>query len=275
VRQIGGIDFGPRAVLDLDETLLTFFDACLRNDGTTRVTDSRIFVTGRNEWLNADDERFRAGRMLNLHASSTLGANTRCGDGVLTVAAPGRAGVDTMTHNPAVPVEFQPQFRSFAAGANPLGFTLDQSHITAVDEALVYTSEPLDRPITVFGQPRVTLSVRTHACDADLYVLLSDCFPLGAKDLHLSHAAIRLATLPQFRPGEWFKVEVELDRLAHDFLSAHQIRLTVVPSLFPLYARNPQTGAYTSGSECVIADIELQHGYDAPLCLTLPLAGAP
>jgi predicted acyl esterase len=118
----------------------------------------------------------------------------------------------------------------------------------------------------------VTLTVRTTAPDADLYVLLSDNFPLGMRDLHLGHAALRLATLKSFKACAPVTVVLELDAIAHDFLPGHQIRLTVTPGLYPLYARNPQVKDYTCAMEPAIADIELLHGPTAAAVLALPLA---
>lgn len=270
--QVGGVDFGPRSVLDLDEILIKFFDECLRaNVSVPLRAEANIFVTGRNEWRNQAEWADAVGGPLILHMSSTLASNTRSGDGVLSSEPPKDRSVDVITHNPKVPLDFQPQFVSFAAGANPLGFTLDQQHITGRDEALVYTTVPLQHSVAVNGSPRVTLNVRTSAADADLYVLLSDGFPLGGRDLHLSHSALRLSTLKSFVPGERIRVELELNPIAHDFLPGHHIRLTVVPSLFPLYARNAHGENYVTDREIRIADIELHAGPGAPAYLVLPL----
>ena len=271
VARVGGFDFGPRSVLDLDEMLAQFFDTYLRESRAIAPVETRLFVTGRNEWKTHEPWLSRREEVLKLYLHSTLGANTRRGDGVLCKAPPAISGSDTVTHNPSVPVDFQPQFTSFAAGANTLGFTLDQAHLTGRDEALVYTSAPLDEPVTVFGRPKVSLTVRTLALDADLYVSLSDSFPSAAQDLHLGHAAIRLGPLKAFRPGEFVTVELELDAMAHDFLPGHRIRLTVTPSLFPLYARNLHLKEYINGCEPVIADIELHHGSTVSASITLPL----
>jgi hypothetical protein len=271
VSRVGGFDFGPRSALDVDETLADFFDACLRMDRTTVPATSRLFVTGRNEWVSRQDELRAAADGMKLYLQSTLGANTRRGDGMLSVAPPMEKSMDVITHNPAVPVDHQPQFVSFAAGANPGGFTLDQSHVTARDEALVYTSAPLETTVTVVGRPKVTLTLRTSVPDADLFVLLSDTFPLGTRDLHLSHTAVRLGALKSFRSGEPMTVELDFDRLAHDFFRGHQIRLTVTPSLFPLYARNLHVKDYVLGRDPVFAEIELHHGPDTPGFVMLPL----
>jgi putative CocE/NonD family hydrolase len=278
--QLGGFDFGPRSLLDLDETLVEFFDTHLRPDSRGRDPTSapaRLFVTGRNEWVITagaftEEQQSDSCQTLELHMSSTLGSNTCRGDGRLRHVPPSIRGCDSITHNPDVPVDFQPQFVSFATGANPLGFTLEQAHLTARDEALVYTSDVLEEAVTVFGTPIVTLTVRTTAADADLYVLLSDSFPLGTRDLHLAHAAVRLATLSAFKAGEALTVHLKLDAVTHDFLRGHQIRLTVVPSLYPLYARNPHVAGYTTTRQPTFAEIELLHGSGIAARLELPLA---
>jgi len=266
---VGGTDFGPRSLIDVDEILMDFFCAQLRDEPNTFANPStRLFITGRNEWIESDVWPMRRGSARELHLASGGAANTRRGDGALSDTAPSAATADTLTSNPQRPVDFQPNFTSFAAVAFSL--TLDQRHITARDEALVYTSTPFIETLTVMGRPIVTLTVSTDVPDADLFVLLSDSFPLGLRDLHLSHAAIRLATLEGFSPGEPVTFTLELDDLAHDFLPAHSARLTVVPSLFPLYARNPHRTNYLGAAEPTVAVIELHHGPGSPGILDLP-----
>ena len=188
---VGGVDFGPRSLIDIDEAILQFFDAQFRSERTRDAKPSlRLFATGRNEWIGGEEWPKSLTDCLEFYLRSGGAANTRRGDGVLGDTSPASAEWDEMTHNPAMPVDFQPYFTSFAAGSFVL--TLDQGHITARDEALVYTSTPLKDTFSVLGRPTLTVTVRTDAPDADLFVLLSDCFPFGSRDLHLSHAAIPL-----------------------------------------------------------------------------------
>lgn len=268
---VGGFDFGPRSLIDLDEELVRYFDEYLKDEPPKGAhTGSRIFITGRNEWQVCKGWP-EADIVYEMNLDSSVAANTRRGDGVLTRTA-AQGGPDIITHNPEMPVEFQPRFVSFATGANPLGNTLDQAYITARDEVLVYTSSPLEKMVTLSGRARVTLTIRTDASDTDLIVLLSDSFPLGSRDLQLSHTAIRLSTWGHNKPGELLTIELEFDEIVHDFLPGHQIRLAVTPSLFPLYARNLHTDEYIAAREPGIANIELHHGPNHPAKLVLPLA---
>jgi putative CocE/NonD family hydrolase len=270
--RVGGFDFGPRSVLELDEEILDFLDIHLRGrEAQAPRSPVRIFVTGRNEWVTVEDWPARSDGVLRLHLAAKAPANTRRGGGILSVEKPKTAGRDVITDNPDVPVEFQPQFVSFAIGASPAGFLLDQAHVTARDEALVYTSPILDSTVTVIGRPTIVLTVRTEAEDADVYVLLSDSFPHDARDLHLCHGALRLAWPRPYRAGSRVQIKLKLGGVAHDFLPGHCIRITVVSSLFPLYARNPHSREYLASAP-VVASVELQHEHDAEGGLALPLA---
>ncbi len=270
---VGGFDFGLRSLIDIDETLVEFFSAQLRGERNTWTSGAtRVFFTGRNEWVDGQGWPAGGGATREFHLSSEGAANTRRGDGVLGDPGASQAATDEMTHNPTMPVDFQANFKSFAS-SDAYALNLDQGHVTARDEALVYTSAPLTKTLTVSGRPTVTLTVRTEAPDADLYVLLSDAFPLGARDLHLAHAAIRLATLKDFKPGKPLTLSLELSEMAHDFLPAHSVRLSIAPSLFPLYARNLHQADYVDATQAAIATIELQHGAGRRASLRLPLGG--
>ena len=256
-QRVGGFDFGPRSVLDMDEEVGHFFDEYLKSHTLTKPRpNAKLFVTGRNEWVESEGwPSTPSNQSREFFLSSTMGANTRRGDGCLATKPIKDNAVDRVTHNPDMPVLFQPNFVGFATGS--CGFSLDQGSITARDEALVYTSEPIPETITVSGRTSISLSIKTDATDADIFVLLSDVFPGGTRDLHLSHAALRLSTFNGFKSGELSTVELNLSDVNHDFLVGHQLRITVTPSLFLLYSRNPQSADYVGCDKPAIAEIEV------------------
>lgn len=246
-QKTGGFDFGPTSVLDMDEELVCFFDEYLKGQ-TPDVPrpKAKLFTTGCNEWVeeqgwpSAQQKQSR-----KYFLSSKMGANTRRGDGCLSEERITANLADTVTHNPDMPILYQSAFVGFGAGA--YHFNLDQAHITARDEALVYTSALVEETVTISGSVTITLTVKTNALDADLYILLSDVFPGGIRDLHLAHAALKLSSCSRFRSGEAKKIEMSCGDISHQFLSGHRLRITIMPSLFPLYARNPQVSHYLSG----------------------------
>lgn len=253
----GGFNFGPRSAINMDEEMVNFFNVYLMKDTFALPAPVRLFVTGRNEWVEHKGwptANINSKRVFYLR--STMGANTCCGDGQLTAEGVDADVADKVTHNPAIPITFQPEFISFASGANLRNFTLEQAFISSRDEALVYTSKSLQGTMSVIGKAQVSLMVKVNAEDADLFVLLSDSFPGGTRDLHLAHSALRLSTQKEFRAGEFIKITLDLNDIVHDFLPGHQVRLTITPSLFPLYARNLHTVNYLATSKLKVADIE-------------------
>ena len=256
-QRTGGFDFGPISVLDMDQEMGCFFDEYLKDKKpVTPRPKARLFTTGRNEWVESEGwPSTQQKQSREYFLSSTMGANTRRGDGRLSEDQMTVNPVDTVTHNPDMPVLHQSGFEGFAAGSHE--FSLDQGPITARDEALVYTSEPIPETITVSGRASISLNIKTDATDADIIVLLSDIFPGGTRDLHLSHAALRLSTFNGFKSGGLSKVVLNLSDVNHDFLAGHQLRITVIPSLFPLYSRNPQSADYVGCDKPTIAEIEV------------------
>jgi uncharacterized protein len=266
---VGGFNFGIRSLIDVDETLIQFFGAQLRGEKNVFASsNTRLFMTGRNEWCDGTGWPGNVSKLREFYLSSNGAANTRRGDGILTDVAPCQAAIDEITHNPSVPVHFQANFESFAATQFTLN--LDQAHVTSRDEALVYTSAPVVETLFVYGRPRITLTVRTRAPDADVYVMLSDIFPLEARDFHLAHVAVRLATIKGFQSGIPSTLTLELNEVVHEFLPGHRLRLTITPSLFPLYARNLQQPNYLNAAEPQVATIELLHGLQSRAKLYLP-----
>lgn len=272
--QVGGFDFGPRAVIDLDETVGDWFaaqfDPCSRPESALVqggfkfdpcLPRHRLFVTGRNEWVETGASFKPCMQLDRLYLSSGNGANTRRGDGRLVSDRPG-PGRDSLTHDADLPIRFQPAFRSFASVAMPSGLQLDQAHITCRDEALVYTGAAANLPTALIGLVEVRLWVETQAADADIFVLLSDAFPADTADLHLAHDAVRLGSLADFQPGSPLAVDFALGPIAHEIQPGHRLRLTIVPSLFPLYASNPQSGDYARARDSRSATIEIIFGGD-------------
>lgn len=256
-RRVGGFDFGLNSLLDMDEELGRFFDEYLKHKLPDEPRPKvKLFTTGSNDWIESDGwPKSDNENVLKLHLSSDMGANTHRGDGQLDRIGVASNLADMVTHNPSVPILYQENISGFTAGS--FEFSLDQASITARDEALVYTSESTQEVITISGSPFVTLSIKTDTSDGDIFVLLSDVFPSGSRDLHLSHAAIRLATCADFKAGREIKIILKLSDIRHNFLPNHQIRLTITPSLFPLYNSNPQVAGYACASNNLVGDYKI------------------
>lgn len=267
---VGGIDWGPSSVLDPDELLLRWFAEQFAGDERHQRHPARIFVTGRNDWEDFPEWPLPS-QSRKLWLSSGGNANTRRGDGILLDSAPQQESADEYTYNPEDPLTWQPHFSSFSVTA-PTPFILDEAHATGRDDALCYTSSPLEAPITVLGTPRVELYAETSAHDTDWVASISDVFPLEGRSVHLGHAIVRARTQEGFESNAVIRYILEFDDIGHEFLAGHSIRLVLTSSLFPLYARNLGSDeSYVHAHHAQLAEQRICHGPDNPSRLILPI----
>ncbi len=148
--RIGTADCGPGALIDADTILLRWFDHWLKDSGAfagePRV---RHFVLGDNRWREAETFPTEAGYALFLHSEGR--ANSRKGNGTLSVASPDAdEPCDIFVYDPEVPV-IAPGGLAAASGQ------FDQAALELGNNLLVYSTEPLEKPVWVFGIPRVVL----------------------------------------------------------------------------------------------------------------------
>jgi putative CocE/NonD family hydrolase len=259
--EVGGLAWGPSAVVDPDELLVDWFARCF---GGERLPgrEARVFVTGRNEWTSVDG---LAGSASPLWLSSGGRANTRRGDGRL-VPAPAEAEqpADRFVHDPERPVMWQPGGGSFSRSGPKL--VLDTSFATARDEVLAYESAPVTETTVLRGRPSARLWVQSTAEDADWIVALEDVFPGGGRSVHLAHGVLRA---PAREPRE---LGIELTPLAHELLRGHALRLLVASSLGPLYGVNLGGGDYLRETEPRRSEHAVLHGGRYASRLEVPLA---
>jgi putative CocE/NonD family hydrolase len=120
----------------------------------------------------------------------------------------------------------------------------DQSALELGNNLLVYTTEPLAQPLSIFGTPRVSLYCATSAAHTDFTAKLVRVRPNGVTEF----ICIGIA-----RSGWLFaKTGYAADTVHHwgfdleptscRFAAGERIRLEIASSAFPLYDRNPGSG---------------------------------
>jgi hypothetical protein len=130
----------------------------------------------------------------------------------------------------------------------------DQRPFSDRPDVLTYTSDVLKEPLSLAGNPRVTLYASTSGSDADWVVKLIDVFPeevasepeLGGYELMISAQILRsrfrdhVDNPKPISPNKVLSYRFEMPALSHTFLPGHRIMVQVQSSWFPLYDRNPQ-----------------------------------
>lgn len=228
----GDVKLGDAANLNVDEILLRWFNHWLKNSGEfEQEARIRYFALGPNEWRSCEEWPAEAACALFLHSAGN--ANSRKGDGTLTVAAPDSDEPrDVFVYDPEVPV-------MAPGGPMALSGPLDQSGMEMGNNLLVYTSSPVTRAIEIFGQARVKVHAVTSAAHADFTAKLVRVREDGGAEF-LSIGIARSSWLfKNYAPDAVHAWEFTLEPTAFSLCPGERLRLEIAGSAFPLYDRNP------------------------------------
>ncbi len=267
----GAADFGPEALVDTDTILLRWFDHWLKDsgafEGKARV---RHFVLGENAWSEADTFPTEANHALYLHSNGR--ANSRKGNGTLSTDKPDAdEPPDIFVYDPEVPV-LAPGGPAAASGQ------FDQGALELGNNLLVYTTEPLENPLLVFGIPRVILYCSTSLANADFTAKLVRVRPNGAAEficIGISRSNLRFAE-GSYAADKIHLWEFSMEPTSCRFAAGDRIRLEIASSAFPLFDRNP--GSDVPSCRATSWDWRrstqiVWHGRVCPSALYLPVSG--
>jgi predicted acyl esterase len=162
--------------------------------------------------------------------------------------------------------------------ADPLSFTFDPAHplptvgghvlspeltsgprdqrekVESRADVVVFTGQPLQKPLEVDGKVRVRLYVSSDRRDTDFTAILTDVYPDG-RSMLIGEGVCRmrlrnsLSKEELITPDEIYPITVEVPHTALTFLAGHRVRLIVSSSDYPKFAVNWNDGGpmYTEG----------------------------
>ncbi len=273
-RGTGDIDFGPEALIDLNETLLRWFDYWLKDvdNGIIEEPPVTVFTLGENRWQNLSSWPPSNMRQVPYYLRSQGGANGLRGDGTLQTVPPDKEGADTFTYDPNDPVP--------SLGGNNLAIDMgiqDQRPVEERQDVLVYTSEPLERPLEITGPVTVALWASSSAVDTDFTAKLVDVRPDGYAQ-NLVDGIIRAryresGSAPRpIEGGRPYLYTIDLWATSNVFLPGHRIRLEISSSNFPRFDRNLNTGeAFGEATKGITARQTVFHQQDMASHVLLPV----
>lgn len=278
----GAMDFGPGGAMDLRALQLRFFDHHVKgaDNGIDQEPRVQLFVQvppdsgtqGSGFWVTDDQFPIKGTDTVRFYLSSGGQANTRWGDGVLTMDGASHGPDDTFVYDPRDPVP------SLGGGlcCLSLGFYFrsgaqDQSTLELRDDVLVYTGEPLSHDRAVIGPVTVKLWATSSAPDTDFTAKLVDVHPDGfAQDVlnRVVRARFRNGSKrpPELiEPGQAYEYEIDMGSTANVFRAGHRVRLDVSSSKFPHLARNHNTGEHSAtDARFEVATQTIHHDADRP-----------
>jgi hypothetical protein len=152
----------------------------------------------------------------------------------------------------------------------------DQAEAELGNNLLVYTGEPLQKPLHIFGRPRITLYAATSAASADFTAKLVRVLPDG-RALFVCMGVGRSSYLfadKSYKADAVQRWEFDLDPTSCVFFPRERLRLEIASSAFPLYDRNPSTAAPASQAShwnWARSTQQVLHTRECPSALHLPV----
>ena len=272
--EIGDLDFGPEAVIDLNALVIRWCDYWLKgiDNGIMDEPPIRIFVMGDNRWRSEQEWPLARTEFTPFYLHSQGKANSLNGDGFLDREQPVAENPDDYIYDPANPVTHP------RGGAGPH----DQRPVEVRNDVLVYTSKPLESDLEVTGPIVAEIWASSSAKDTDFLFKVTDIYPDGYSQniTPTSSGVIRARyreseSEPQLlSPGKIYKFRIGegLVYTSHVFKAGHRIRVSITSSYFPHLDRNPNTGhPFGEDAELVKATQTIYHDEKHPSRVILPI----
>ncbi len=278
--KVGDVTFGKAAVLEMNETIIKWFDYALKGVRNEYAEGGpvRIFVMGDNIWRSEKEFPLARTTPTRFYLDSGGTASSASGDGSLGVESPKGRRPDTFEYDPTNPVPTIGGRLCCGAGIPPGPF--DQRPNESRRDVLVFTTPPLKQDLEATGYVRLELYAASSTVDTDFTALLADVDPSGyARFLTdgIVRARYRNSTekAEPIEPGRVYRYEIDLWATSNVFKTGHRIRLYVSSSNFPRFNRNLNTGEQTFGSaRALIAHQTVYHDAEHPSALVLPVIPA-
>ena len=115
------------------------------------------------------------------------------------------------------------------------------------NDVLIFTSDILNEPLAVIGQPILFLYASSNRFDTDFVVLLADVYPDG-RSILISEGILKarhrngVDREDLLNPNEIYLFTIKLRNTAYVFNKNHRIRIYITSSKYPSYEPNPNNG---------------------------------
>jgi len=288
-RIIGDRDFTESAIIDLQRDYLRWFDHWLKgtDNGIDKEPLVSLFVMGSNKWLHGQTYPLEMTRARKLYLAGAGHANTEKGDGKLTFdAPPAGAPPDRYAYDPGDPTP-EPRFYEESEENEKKVRSADERRKDAKDyhhkvaqerkDILVYSTEPLAKPLTFVGPLSAVLYASSSARDTDWFVSLMEVDKDG-EIFSLAQGKIRARfrksmRTPEFlKSNEVYEYTIDLWHTGITIPAGSRLRVEIASAAFPLFSRNLNTGGHNeTETKYVTAQQAVYHSQKYPSHILLPV----
>lgn len=260
----GDFDFGPEAALGINEYRKRWFDHYLTGEqnGANKMPRVRLFVMGPNHWRDFE----------SWPPEGSADTRLFLGEDTISFDTPTEASSATsFDYDPFDPVPSLSGGKLGTPGSGPI----DMREVE--DRKTLFTSDPLDQPLSIIGKVSFHLWASSSAKDTDWYVALTDVHPDG-RSIRLCDGSLRARYRNGFdqevfmEPGKPYEFVIDLRATAIEIPAGHKIRIAIASSQFPPAERNMNTGGVNEDESLgVVAHNTILHEQEHPSHLVLPL----
>ena len=270
--QVGELYIGD-ARFDYLGTYLKWFDYWLKaqENSVTDMPKVQYYTMGKNQWQSADAWPLPETKFAKYYLHSNGSANSRYGNGRLSLKLPKNELPDIYIYDPGNPVPTLGGSRSEPPGA------FDQATVEIRNDVLVYSTPILKKGIEITGPITLIIYVSSSAKDTDFTAKLVDVYPDG-KAYNIQDTIFRSRYRDGFTKKVWmkedevYKIQLNLNAASNYFASGHIIRLQVSSSNFLMYERNLNTGGNNyDETEWIVAENTIHHSKEYPSHIILPI----
>jgi hypothetical protein len=288
-RMIGERDFGEAAIIDLQRDYLRWFDRWLKGkeNGIDKDPLVSLFVMGSNKWLHGPTYPLPQTRFEKWYLSSGGQANTSKGDGKLTRGVPAaETPADRYTYDPGDPTPSPLAYEETKEDEKKIRSVEEKKskaegyHLEVTDsrrDILVYTTDALDKPLTIAGPLTAVLYAASSARDTDWFASLVELdkdgkvFPLVQGKLRARFR--KSMSKPELlKPGKVYEYRLDLWHTGITIPAGSRLRVEISSAAFPLFSRNLNTGGHNeTETKFVSAEQTIYHDAGYPSHVLLPV----
>ncbi|NEQ97724.1 MAG: CocE/NonD family hydrolase [Cyanothece sp. SIO2G6] len=290
-RYVGDLDFGDRAISDIDRHQIRWFNHFLK-DPANPLPDSpvQLFVMGTNEWRsvvrpgNPTHPTWPTATLITYHLHSTGLASTQITSGSLLQRTKnvekneerGTKNVEKneergtkneeLPHSPTPPLPHSPTpdilihdpWRPIPAlgghASSPAG-PKNQAALGDRTDILTYTTPLLTQVLQIAGDPTVEIECSADVPSFDLCVVLSDVYPNGqVYNFTQGYQRVMLSST-SVGSTDRIMVAIALQPTCIDLLPGHALRLGLSAACYPAYNLNPGTGTSPGQGQLLEAQV--------------------
>lgn len=276
-REVGGLQFGEAALVDLNGLHREWYDWTLKNGPPPKFLKQRVacYVAGEESWKYADTLDALTNATRRLHLNSAGQANDVFHSGTLAEAAPGNAPPDSYVYDP---LDVRPAAFEQEPIKQPV---LDQRRaLNLGGNGVVYHSEPLAEALEVTGYLKLSVWMALDVPDTDFSATVSVIEPDG-KSIELAGDVLRARYRESLRqerlvkPGEVLRYDFQgFPFFSRRLNKGSRLRLVLTcPNTIHLQKNYNSGGvvAAESSRQARTAHVKIFHDRQHPSFLEVPL----